>query len=244
MKTLETFWELSKGKIGIFTATVVIVALLFVLAAAAEKYANRKNPERRISSTKKVTLTAMFAAVAAVLMYLEVPLWFAPPDIYKLDFSEIPVLICSFILGPVSGAACEFVKVLIKLVIKPTSTAFVGEFANFVVGCSFVVPAAVVYQLKKSRKNAIFGMGIGTVFLTFGGSLVNALFLIPVFSVFYGMPLDVIISMGTELNSSVTDIATFAALIVAPFNLIKGVLVSAVTFFIYKPISSILKGKL
>lgn len=240
MKTLEKFWDLAKGKLGMFLAAVAIIVILFIIAMIAERYAEKKNPGQKITATRKVTLIGMFAALAAVLMYIEFPLWFAPPEIYKLDFSEVPVLVCSFILGPVSGVVCEFVKILIKLIIKPTSTAFVGEFANFVVGCAFVVPASVIYRLKKSRKNAVVGMCVGTVFLTIVGSLINALFLIPVFSVFYGMPLEVILAMGTKLNGSVTDIFTFAALIVAPFNLLKGILVSVITFFIYKPIRAIL----
>lgn len=244
METLKKFWELSRGKIGIFTAAIIMVLLLFAIAIIAEKMMKKREGYHKVSSTKKITIIAMFAAVSAVLMYLEVPLWFAPADIYKLDFSEIPVLICSFILGPVSGIACELVKILIKIIIKPTSTAFVGEFANFMVGCAFIVPAAVIYQFKKTRKNAVIGMAVGTISLAVAGSALNALFLLPVFSVFYGMPLDVIVSLGTKLNAAVTDVFTFAMFIVAPFNLLKGVLVSAATFLIYKPISSILKVRL
>lgn len=244
MKTIQKFWELSKGKIEIFTVAILIIVALFAVAVIAEKLMSKREGYYKVSVTKKITMIAMFAAVAAVLMYVEFPLWFAPADMYKLDLSEIPVLICGFILGPVSGVACEFVKILIKIVIKPTSTAFVGEFANFLVGCAFVVPASIVYQLKKTRKNALLGMGLGTVILTVIGSVLNALFLIPVFAVFYGMPVDVIVSIGNKLNSAVTDITTFAVMIVAPFNLFKGVLVSVITFLIYKPISKILKVRL
>ena len=244
METLKKFWDLSKGKIGVFTAAIIMIVALFAIAIIAERVLSKREGYQKVSRTKKITLVAMFAAVAAVLMYIEVPLWFAPADMYKLDFSEIPVLICGFILGPVPGVVCEFVKILIKLVIKPTSTAFVGEFANFMVGCAFIVPASLIYQFRKTRKNAVVGMSVGTVFLTIAGSTLNALFLIPVFVVLYGRPIDIIVSLGTKLNASVTDVATFAIFIVAPFNLIKGVLVSVVTFLIYKPISSILKVKL
>lgn len=244
MKKLEKFWELAKGNLGAFILSVVLILGLILFAVVVESILRKKGINKKVSSTKKITIIGMFSALAAVLMYIEFPLWFAPADIYKLDFSEIPVLICGFIFGPVSAIVCELVKILIKLVIKPTSTAFVGEFANFLIGCSFVVPASSIYHFKKSRKRALIGMSVGTMVLAGIGSLLNALFLLPVFSVFYGIDLNIIVSMGTALNTSVTDVVTFAAFIVLPFNFIKGVLVSFVVFFIYKPISSILKVNL
>ena len=84
-------------------------------------------------------------------MYFELPLWFAP-SFYELDFSEIPVMICAFAMGPVAGVAAELCKVLLKLVLKGTTTAFVGDFANFVVGCSLVLPASIVYYIRKSKR--------------------------------------------------------------------------------------------
>ena len=244
MKKLVKFWELSKGNAGAFILSLVLMATIVVVAVITEMILKKKGLNKKVSSTKKITIIGMFSALAAVLMYIEFPLWFAPADIYKLDFSEIPVLICSFIFGPVTGIVCELVKILIKIIIKPTSTAFVGEFANFLIGCSFVVPASAIYHFGKSRKKAVIGMISGTLVMVGVGSLLNALFLLPVFSVFYGIDLNIIVSMGTALNSSVKDVMSFAALIVVPFNLIKGILVSLVVFFVYKPISSILKVKL
>ena len=148
--SLNKFTEVMQGEVGFIIAVVTFVVLLFVLAIAAEQSFKKKNPEAaRINPTKKTALIGMFSALAAVLMYLEIPLFFAP-SFYKIDFSEVPVLICGFILGPVSAAASEAVKILIKLIIHPTSTAFVGEFANFVVGCAFVIPASIIYQRKKN----------------------------------------------------------------------------------------------
>lgn len=244
MKKIIKFWELAKGNLGAFVLSLVLMGVIIGVAIVSEMILKKKGIKDKVSSTKKITIIGMFSALAAVLMYVEFPLWFAPADIYKLDFSEIPVLICSFIFGPISGIICELVKILIKLIIKPTSTAFVGEFANFLIGCSFVVPASAIYHFKKSRKNAMLGMTVGTIVLAGIGSLLNALFLLPVFSVFYGINLDIIVGMGTALNASVNNVFTFAALIVLPFNLIKGVLVSIAVFFVYKPISSILKVKL
>ena len=93
-------------------------------------------------------------------------------------------------MGPVAGVATELCKVLLKLVLKGTTTAFVGDFANFVVGCSLVLPASILYYIKKNRKIAIAGLAVGTVVMTIFGSGFNALYLLPKFSELFGMPMD------------------------------------------------------
>lgn len=192
----------------------------------------------KFTKTQKLTLIGIFSALSAVLMYLEFPVFFAPPQAYKLDFSEVPVLISSFLLGPVAGVVTEILKIGIKLIIKPTSTAFVGEFANLAVGCLFVFPAALIYKIKKNRKNAILGMSVGTIVMTIGGCLINAYILLPAFARILGdIPISTIIEMGTKVNPAIKDMQTFIILAVAPMNLLKGTLVSLIVFFIYKPVT-------
>ena len=99
----------------------------------------------------------MLAAIAVVLMLFEIPLPFAP-SFYKIDFSEVPVMVGCFVMGPLAGAAIEFVKILLNFVINGTTTAGVGEVANFLVGCALCVPAGVIYKYKRTRKGALLGM--------------------------------------------------------------------------------------
>lgn len=191
----------------------------------------------KLLTTKNVVLMGMFGALAGVLMLFEIPLLFIAPPIYKLDFSEVPILVGTFALGPVAGVVMELLKIMIRLVLKPTSTAFVGEFANFVIGCALVVPAGIIYRLKKTRKGAMIGMVTGTVIMTVMGVVVNAQVMLPFFSKFYGMPLETIIGMGTAVNPLVYNIWTFVLICVGPFNLLKGVVASLVTSLVYKRIS-------
>ena len=137
----------------------------------------------------------------------------------------------SFAFGPVAGVMMEFVKILLKLCIKGTSTAFIGDLANFVVGCSLIIPASAVYSFKKTKKNAILACIAGTLVMTVFGTAFNAVYLLPAFSKFYGMPLDAILAMGTEVNPLAKEgsIVSFVVACVAPMNLIKGTLVSVVT---------------
>jgi len=226
---------------GLFLLTCLGIFLgLVLLAWGMEKLLIKSR--KPISSARRVSFIAMFGAIAAVLMYIEISLPFAPA-FYQIDFSEVPVLICTFYLGPVSGVICEFVKVLLKLLLKGTSTAFVGDFANFVVGCSIVLPASVIYHIRKNRTNAIIGMAVGTLTMTVFGSMFNAVYLLPKFAQLYGMPLDAIIAMGTQVNKGITSVSTLVLFAVVPFNLLKGVLVCVITLLLYKRVERLLRIK-
>ena len=100
----------------------------------------------------------MLAAISVVLMLFEIPLPFAPA-FYEIDFSEVPVMVGCFTMGPLAGAGIEFLKILLNFAVNGTDTAGVGEFANFLIGCSLVVPAAVIYKRKRTKSGAVIGMG-------------------------------------------------------------------------------------
>ncbi len=195
---------------------------------------------RSVSPARRVAIVGVFSAISAVLMLFELPLWFAP-GFYELDFSEIPVMICAFSMGPVAGVTAELCKVLLKLVLKGTSTAFVGDFANFVVGCTLVLPASMVYLNKKKKGTAIVGSVTGTLCMTVFGTAFNAIYLLPKFAQLYGMPLDEIVAMGTAINPAIQNVATLVIFAVAPLNILKGGSVSLVTMLVYKKLSPILK---
>mgnify|MGYP004507910833 CR=1 FL=1 len=227
---------------AIFVAEFIgIVAALVVLAYCMEKIAKKKSGSKeRILSTRKIAIIGMFSAIAAVLMVLEFPLPFAP-SFYGMDFSELPALIGTFAFGPVAGVLIEFCKIVLKILFKPTSTAFVGELANFAVGCSFLLPASCVYLFHKTKKSALIGSIAGTLCMTVFGTAFNAVYLLPKFAQLFGMPLDAIIGMGTAVNPAIDSITTLVVFAVAPLNLLKGGLVSVITMLIYKKISPIIK---
>ena len=194
----------------------------------------------RQQGAQRAAYIGIFAAMAAILMYLEFPLPFAP-SFYEIDLSEVPVLICSFSLGPVAGVVCELVKIILKLLLKGTTTAFVGDFANFVVGCSFILPATIIYHRFKTKKGAIVGMVTGTVVMAAFGSFFNAVYLLPAFSALYGVPLDQLVAMGTAVNVMINSVSTLVFFAVVPFNLLKGLIVSVLTTLLYKRIERLLR---
>ena len=234
---MEKLLQTAKQNGGFLLVCLLVFAGLFLLAFVFQRLLvkNRK----KFSDTHYIAYTAIFSTMAAVLMLLEIPLFFAP-GFYKMDLSELPVMICTFYLGPVAGVIAEFIKIMLKLLLKGTSTAFVGDFANFAVGCSFVLPASVIYHAKPSRKTALLGMIVGTLVMTVFGSAFNALYLIPKFAQLFHMELEKIVAMGTAVNSRIDSVYTLVLYAVVPFNLLKGAVVSALTFLLYKRISPLM----
>ena len=228
----------AKNNFTFLLVCILIVATLALLAKLAERFLPAT---RKVTGARRITIISICAALAAVLHILDFPLLFLAPEFYKLDFSELPVMLCGFYLGPAAAVMCEAVKILLKLLLKGTSTAFVGDFANFVVGCSLVLPALIIYHTKKSRKSALWGLIAGTVSLTVFGSAFNGIYLLPKFAEMF-MPMDAILAAGSAINKSIDSVSTFVILAVAPLNLIKGISVSVLTLLLYKRVARPLFG--
>ena len=192
------------------------------------------------TSVRKLVQIGMLAAIAVVLMLFEIPLPFAP-SFYEIDFSEVPVMIGCFVMGPAAGAAIELIKIILNLVINGTVTAGVGEAANFVIGCCMCIPAGVIYKNYRTRKGALIGMITGTLVMTIAGCFINAYIMLPTYAAAFQMPIEALVAMGTAINPNITNLFTFVVLAVAPFNLLKGVLVSVIVFLIYKKIRPVFK---
>ena len=217
---------------------LICVAIIAAIGIAARLIERALPQLRQVTPARRVSIIGICAALAAVLHMLDFPLPFLAPTFYKLDFSEVPVLLAGFFLGPSATVACEGIKILLKLLLKGTSTAFVGDFANFVVGCCFVLPATVIYHVRKTKRSAIVGLTVGTVSMAILGSAFNAVYLLPKFSELFHMSLDSIIAMGTSIFPGVNSISTFVFFCVAPLNVIKGALVSVLTMLLYKHVAA------
>lgn len=191
------------------------------------------------SNVKTLTKVGVLSAIAGVLMLLEFPLPIAP-SFYKLDFSELPVLLGAFALGPVAGITIELIKILLNFVLNGTITGGVGEFANLLIGCALVVPSAIIYKRQKTFKGAIIGLLVGIGTLTIVGAVLNYALLLPVYSKAFGAPLQAFVDMGSAINPLITDVKTLVLYAVVPFNIIKGVVISTITMLIYKRLSPIL----
>ena len=187
-------------------------------------------------SVATMTRIAILAAAASILFLIEIPI----VAFYKLDLSNIPVLLGAFSMGPVPGVIILALKSAIGLL--HSSSAGVGELADFVMGAALVIPASVIYHWNKNRKNAIIGMAIGTVCMVIVGVLMNKWVMLPFYMGAFHMDMDGIIKAAGV--AGVDSEWKLLLLVTGPFNLLKGVVLSIVTALIYKPLSPILHGKM
>ena len=175
------------------------------------------NTRRKLDRSIKI---AVLGAIAFLLMFIELPVIPMFPWL-KMDLSEVPVLMGAFAFGPLAGISVEVLKLLLHLMIKGTGTGGVGELANLLVGASLILPAAFIYNRNKSKKTAIIGMILGGISMEVVGVLANVYLLLPA----YGM------MMPSE------TLMKYVTIGLLPFNGIKAILVSTITFLLYKRVS-------
>lgn len=177
---------------------------------------------------------AMLSAVAAILMYLEIPIPLVPPFL-RLDFSDIPALLAGFAMGPLAGVAVLLIK---NAVHAMASWSFlVGELANFTIGVSFVLPAAIIYKKNKNKRSAIIGMIIGGLTMAVIAGLLNYFVLIPLYATVLDFPVEAIVGMSNEVNKLIVDLKSLILIGITPFNLLKAAINTLLTALIYKPLS-------
>ena len=194
-------------------------------------------------TTHNLTVAAMLSAVAFILMFIEFPIPMLIPAFIKMDFSDLPALMGAFALGPVYGVIISFMKNLLHIVIKGTSTACVGELSNFILGAIFSAVAGYIYKHHKSRKTAIIGAVAGAVAMGVLSVPSNYFVVYPAYVQFYHMPLEAILGMYQAILPSADSLIKCLILFNLPFTLVKGLLDAALCMLIYKPLSPILHGR-
>lgn len=187
---------------------------------------------------RKLVGSAMLAAAAFVLQFLEFPVPLSP-SFARMDLSDLPALIGAFAYGPLWGVVIEVVKNALHLF--RTATCGIGELANFLMGTALVLPAGLIYQQNKSRKTALIGCLVGSVCMGIVAALTNYFILLPAFEAF--MPMDQLIQSFADLLPFIHTKLDVVLLNALPFNLLKGLGISLVTMLIYKRLSPILKGR-
>ena len=204
---------------------------------------------------RKLCIAAMLSAIAFVLMFLEFQIPALIPPFVKMDFSDLPALLGAFALGPVYGIVIEFVKNLLHILIKGTSSAGVGELFNFICGAVFAFVAGIIYLYRKPKSDsgltkeeirrkgrfaAILSSLLGALAMAVVSVPLNYFIVYPAYVVCYGMPLDSIIGMYHEILPSAGGLFSCLVIFNLPFTFVKGILDALICFFIYKPLSPIL----
>lgn len=178
-------------------------------------------------------ITAMLAAVAGILMSLEFSLPMMPP-FYKIDFSDVPAVIATFLLGPVYGICVELIKILIKLITVGTNSMFVGEFANVLGTLLFILPLWFIYKrLGKTKRAAVTALLVSIPIRVVFSCFLNACITLPLYAKAMGLTLDEVVVAVGSVNPLITNLPLFLALATIPFNLIKLVLNYLVGYILY-----------
>lgn len=192
-------------------------------------------------NTKTMVKVSVLGVISFILMFFDFPLSWLAPTFMKIDISDLPSLIGAFAIGPMAGVIVQFLKNLLNVLIEGTTTAGVGELANFVVGAIFAFTAGIVYHRKKTFNRAVIGLILGTIAMTIVITLANYFVMFPLYAKLMGLEMQVFIDMGKAINKNITDLRSLMLLSVVPFNLLKGILETAITLLIYKRVSPILK---
>lgn len=193
------------------------------------------------NATKKLVLTGVLGAISGILMILEFPLPFIPPFI-KMDFSELPVILGGFIMGPVNGSLVSLIKILINLALNGTTTFGIGETANFLYSVGYMLPAVIIYHKIKTKKGAVISLAVGTVITSILAVIINTTITFPVYGKLMGLDIDAIVGMSATTNPYVKDSITLMLFSIFPFNMFKYGLTSVFTFTLYKKLSSVIKN--
>lgn len=181
-----------------------------------------------------LTRCGLLAAISVILYWIEIPV----VAFYKLDLSTLPAVLAGFAMGPVQGAAVVVIKNLLHML--GTSTACVGEIADILMSGALVIPASLVYRRRKTRGGAYAALAVGTACMTVAGVLTNYFLLIPAYQVLMNLPLEAILGMGQAVWSGIDSTVKLVVLITAPFNILKGAVLSVMTCLLYKRVSPLL----
>lgn len=192
-------------------------------------------------SARTLATVAILGAVSTVLMYLEFPLPFLIPPFIRFDFADIPALLASFAMGPVAGISVCLIRCTVHLL--ASQSAGVGELANFLLGCFFVLPAGLVYGKIKTRGGALIGAACGAVLMTAASLPVNLFITYPFYISAYGMTEEAILSAYRAIIPSTKNLVSALIIFNMPFTFLKGAATTLVTFLIYKRLSPILHSK-
>lgn len=189
---------------------------------------------------RKITVTAIMSAIAAILQFIEISIPIIPSFV-KLDFSDLPALITSFAIGPWYGVTVELLKNLLHLPFG--SSAGVGEMCNFLLGAIFCLTAGLIYKKRKTRAGAALGALLGALLMALVSLPMNYFAVYPAYVVLYGMPMDAIVGMYSEILPGTDSLIKALCIFNLPFTFLKGIANAIICFLIYKPLSPVIKGK-
>lgn len=205
------------------------------------------NQRSNLFSTKQLVTIGLLSALAYVLMLVHLP--FKYLGFLEFEFSDIPAVIAALAYGPFAGVVVELIKNLVKALTAST-TGMVGELANFLISSAFIIPVGILHKLRKSKNSkslnnstdgvktrdglyTIFIFAVGTIAMATAGALLNYFVMLPLYAKLFG-GMDVIVGIASANVSAVKDLASLVILGITPFNIVKGIYISAIGYYTYR----------
>ena len=195
----------------------------------------------KVNSIRFIAITGVLTAVAVVLQYLEFPVPMFIPGFVKFDFSDLPAILATFLISPVSGVLVCLLKNVIHMAVS--QSAGVGELCNFFLGAAMVIPAWFIYRIRPTKTTAAIAMAAGSLITAVVSIFVNYYITYPFYQTAFNMPIDAILGMYRELNGGVGSLWDALIWFNAPFTFVKFMLDSVIVFFIYKPLAKAIRRK-
>ena len=194
--------------------------------------------QQTIKRTKFLTPTTLvkisiLSAIGYILMFISVPLPMLFPEFLKVDISDLPALLGGIALGPMAGVTIALFKNLLQFITGMSTTGGVGEFANFLIGGSFVFTVSYIYSKKRDVAGVIIGLISGIIVMTIVGCIANYFIILPFYSKI-GWSIDAVVAMGSAINPAINNKLSFVIWIIAPFNILKSGIMSLLTLPMYK----------
>lgn len=192
--------------------------------------------KRDLMSTKTIAKIGLLSAIAYVLMFISIPLPIFPVFL-KIDLSDIPAIFGGMSLGPVAGLIIVVIKNFLQAITAST-TGGVGEFANIMIGGAYVFIICLFYEKWRNYKGVIAGALFGIIAMTIMGCIMNYYVMLPLYAKF--MPMEEIIQAGNIINPRVTDLYSFVIWMIAPFNILKGFIMTIAILPLFKKMEKLL----
>ncbi len=172
---------------------------------------------------KKLVTLAMLAGLSVVLMYLVHFPIIPGVTFLEYDMADVPILIGTFLFGPASGLVLTALVAVIQGVTVSAGSGWIGILMHFIATGTFVLVSGLIYKRFASRKGAVWGLVAGSLSMTAVMIPLNLIFTV----IFMGVPQEAVVAMLLPA--------------IIPFNLIKAGINSVLTFFVYKPVSKMMR---
>ena len=224
---------------------ILIGFIIIFLARFIGKFFFKNN----FLTTRFIARTAVFAAISIVLYTVPFFKFSLPifPSFLEIHLDEIPALMAGFAYGPLSGFLVVLTKTIVKLPL--TSTACVGELADFIYSSAFVIPAALIYKYHRNLKGAIISLVVASLIQIVISSCLTTFVMLDIYGSLFHLSRETILKMCQLVNPAFKNINdtgasflfAFMLMVGIPFNALKDLIVVLITFALYKRLRNLFK---